>query len=593
MRNGKNPPPGRRRSADSRTGTSPAADSRKAHRLPAADSRTPNRLPAVCLLLCLAVLCVLPGCGYIILDIDETPGSSVARTSGPGTESQGPAVVTSPAETSSAGNYIRDLSYDYSACEAAVNALTYMNLSKYTFMVTVSDAVNDTLYAEDDPDLAPLYAIRNNLVKNRFLAGSFCRSYDDSVLKTGISVSVKAGSDTSSYFSDIVLVPAARAGELAASGLLLDLRILPYYAAMGTGSEGAGSINTKNYVSISEATFDVPGTLLLYYNRDIVGDAARELASAALEGRFTFEYLLEFSKSFPAGSGRSFLTASASPEGAGILGDIAAIRSGFDFTADANGTVPVLASHAAEVTDALTGLITSLAAGAYVPVAAGQDAADAAPADTASAARAGTGPASASAAGSPASTGAAAETSAADPAPGTGAGPEPDSRLGKFLSGESVFLIATADEMRRSLAGAGVRWGVLPLPYAEGTADTARNVSDAGKPVIVAPANNSRYELTGIMLNALAAASGSWIRDGFADVCIGNYLRDNDSYYTLRLALEAPQYMDLADIYGEQVKDYYSATYGAVRGCAADGTPVAQTTDALRTAVNKLLKALK
>ena len=517
---------------------------------------------ALCLAACAGLICGLCGCGLIIIETEESGPSAQPTSSSGSPETASPA--TGDETTEIGGMRFSDLSYDCSRCEEAVRALTYINLSKYTFMVTVSDSVNDTLFDDSDPDLAPLYAERNTIVKNRYLAGTFSRTLENGQFKAGIKASVKAGSDTSSYFSDAVLVPALTAGELAVSGLLLDLRKLPYYSAPGTGSEGAGYINTRNYVHVSEATFDIPGTLVLFFNRGLLGSGdSKRLSAAALDGEFTFEAMLEAAASHRPDDGGSAFAVSSEAGGTEILADIAAIRSGYDFTADANGTAPVLASHSSEEKTALAQLISGiLSLGIFEPP-------------------------------SPAVTSVPAAETSAETGPAAEAA-EPDPGFEAFNSGKIPFYVGTVSQIRTGLLTSPVRWGILPLPYAgDGTAPT-ENISAAGKPVVCVPANNSRFELTGAMLSAFAAASGSWIRDGFAASCIANYLRDNDSYYTLRAALEDAQHMDLADIYSGQVKNYYDATYGSVRGMLPGGDgSVDGGAVKYGAAVNKLLKALK
>ena len=107
--------------------------------------------------------------------------------------------------------------------------------------------------------------------------------------------------------------------------------------------------------------------------------------------------------------------------------------------------------------------------------------------------------------------------------------------LGVFGAGKSAFHLGVLADAAELYKIRTAEWGIVPLPGGS----AAQNLSRRGRPVLCVPANNVRIEETGILLCALEAASGAWIRGEYAKILAENYLRDNASCLTVKKILGA------------------------------------------------------
>lgn len=489
------------------------------------------RFPAkiICaVLLCSLLLTAFSGCGLIV--INKTVADVSATVSDIITSEGSPTEENTTGESTTPPNVV-EFPSRLDDAKDALEKLYDLDLSAFDVMVAISNDTTNTLNPDES---APLYAsrtLRNTMVTEKYDCDFFFFSADTEQLKTDLDVSVKSGSDAQ-YYADILALPENVVSAFIASNLILDLRRLPFYEIGRTGNDGAGMYISSNYVDVS-AALDAPENIYaLYFNRDLTGDeGADKLYSAALSEELTFEYLLSFINDKKTSSPDGVdLFAFGGPDPYEYIADAVSIRCGTDFTTDGNGTTPTVGWKDEEAVS-VTALLTNIASVIKKDIAS-------------------------------------AET---------------------FTQGNVMFRVAPLSDIFE-IYDKKTDWGLLPLPvYAGGTA-MPLNVTCSNRAVFCVSANNSRTEMTGLVLTALDVASKDWIRDQFAVISIEQYMRDNNSCLTLRRILDSETYRDFSYIFAPVCQGLADATYGAARSCLLTGTPIADSVNAVRKKVNNALK---
>ncbi len=103
-----------------------------------------------------------------------------------------------------------------------------------------------------------------------------------------------------------------------------------------------------------------------------------------------------------------------------------------------------------------------------------------------------------------------------------------------FGEGKALFFMSTLSDGRASELF-GTDMGLLPLPCDEDVVPCVVEIES--RPVICVAANTVRLEGAGLVLLAMDAAGGEWLNDRYAEGAVRIFLRDNDSFFTLRAIL--------------------------------------------------------
>ena len=495
--------------------------------------RTKTPLALVCLVL---AVCLFSGCGLIIYTEEHT-----AKTTAP--SDQG-AMTTAPAYTAGEIPPAAEL-IDPSLKEQAKDRLDkafYMDMSGATVIVAVADETANTFSQDENEPLHSAYKERNKMLTDKLGCDLLVLNASVEQMVADLSASIKSGSNTS-YYSDLLLIPSTHAAFFAASGLILDLRSLPFYTATTDGNKGAGYYNGKSFFDLGSVTESPELVYALYFNRDIIGaDGADELYAAARDGSITFDYFLAFYERVSVSGGLHALSVGGTHDDTSFLGDIAAIRGGIDFVSGKSGGYPQISysSSALSAVDALVALLNESAL--YLPSA-------------------------------PEGEGA--------PAAKTGAE--------IFAEGKSLFHMGTLSEMS-SFYNKKTTWGVLPLPTLNGEPYA---VASQDRGVLCISANNRRPDVMGVLLPALDAASGEWIDGEYAAYCAENYIRDNDSFHMIKKILADEIYADFSYLHYGNCKNLDAATFGAFRTAVLNGSTPSKNINAVLKDVNKALKKIK
>ena len=480
-------------------------------------------------LICALLLCSLTVvcCGGCgLIFITRTGADESAPVSDPS-----PILTDSPIPVTTAKTPdIVDFSSRIDEAQEALNALYDVDVSSYDLMFCAAAEADNTISPGED---SPIYAscnLRNKMVFEKYACGFFNFTLPLEQLTADLSASVRSGADTD-YFADILLLPEPSAVSLRNAGLLMDLRRLPFYSVSTTGNAGAGNYISSNYFDISAAGEDPASFYALFFNRTLAGNELTDsLNAAAREKNLTWETFFTAVRSYPSDASLDNVCISIGDSDAPeYLADIVCIRSGVDFMTDSSGSVPGIGWND-ENSAAMTLTLTDIAAAFFNK-----------------------------------------STSSAE----------------DFNAGKTLFRFAPLSDIFK-LYDKKVEWGLLPLPASVGGAP-AVTVSSS-RNVFCVPANNTRTELTGLLLTAFDVASKDWIRDQFAVICVEKYMRDNASCLNLKLILDDEVYRDFSYIFYPSVPKLADATFGAAGNCLMTGTPIADAVKAVRATVEKNLK---
>ena len=107
--------------------------------------------------------------------------------------------------------------------------------------------------------------------------------------------------------------------------------------------------------------------------------------------------------------------------------------------------------------------------------------------------------------------------------------------------------------------------------------------------MICLPVTNTRLEQTSLWLTAFNVASENWIRDQPLAVAIENYIRDNNSCFTLYRILSQETAPDFTLVYSEYYEGLADATYLAA-GNALGGT--VKFSETIKSEIESLNKKL-
>jgi hypothetical protein len=495
--------------------------------------RTKTPLALVCLLL---ALCLFSGCGLIVYTEEHAEKTTAPSNQGPMTTAP-----TYTADTIPPAAQLTDPKLKEQAKER-LDKVFYMDMTGSTVLVAVADETANTFSQGENAPLYSAYKERNKMLADKLGCEFIVVNTSVEQMAADLSASIKSGSNTS-YYSDLLLIPSTHAAFFAASGLILDLRSLPFYTATTDGNKGAGYYNGKSFFDIGSVTESPELVYALYFNRDMTeADGAEELYAAARDGSLTFDYFLAFSERISVSGGSHSLSVGGAHDDASFLGDIAAIRGGVDFVSGKSGGYPQI-SHSSSALDAVDALVALLR-----------------------------------------------ETSLYLPSAPEGEG-APAAKTGAeiFAEGKSLFHMGTLSEMS-SFYNKKTAWGVLPLPTLGGEPYA---VASQDRGVLCVSANNQRPDAMGVLLPALDAASGEWIDGEYAAYCAENYIRDNDSFHMIKKILSEEIYADFSYLHYENCKNLDAAAFGAFRTAVLNGSTPSENINAVLKDVNKALKKIK
>lgn len=151
--------------------------------------------------------------------------------------------------------------------------------------------------------------------------------------------------------------------------------------------------------------------------------------------------------------------------------------------------------------------------------------------------------------------------------------------IGTFTE-SGLFLVDRLDAMH-TLADAGVKWGVLPMPKKDSSQESYITSASDASLMMAVPSVLLSDERTSQVFRALSAASAGRIPQAFVDYTQNALLRDNWSAIMLDIILGNVKY-DFAYTAGIMYPNAASATYYALRNAVFEGESMAAAVDYFR-----------
>ncbi len=320
--------------------------------------------------------------------------------------------------------------------------------------------------------------------------------------------------NTDMYYADILAIPQSMLGAFYAEGILANLYSLPHVdfdAPYYDGDINSAAIAGSGLYAVSgAANFNADYLNCVYFNRSIVEQfVGEDLYALVNEGTWTWDKFAECAKAVESVDGIKGHGSTMSLED---YIDTAASSQGLSYTNNTAGVVPTVNYlDNAAFTPAKT-VIDKLYALIYT--------------DKSFAKSSG-------------------------------------SELREFFLDDTLMFMTDRLSVMEEIANSSVNWGILPLPkYDESQAEYLAPLSDEA-PVFCVLKNTASYEVSGLILEALNAASYEYVTDAYINERIDYILRDNGSIYMLE-TICGSAYSDFPHMYASGFANLENATYGAL-----------------------------
>lgn len=131
-----------------------------------------------------------------------------------------------------------------------------------------------------------------------------------------------------------------------------------------------------------------------------------------------------------------------------------------------------------------------------------------------------------------------------------------------FAENGLLFYVGKLSAMY-DISASAAKWGILPLPKLEESQSGYFSPVSGNMPVFAVPVNNSKLAETGLVLQALNAASYGYLTDEYITHAMNHVVRDNDTLNMLDLIARTASW-DFALMFGPAYADIGQATYEAL-----------------------------
>lgn len=466
-----------------------------------------SRVRLLSLVLVLAAL--LSSCSFIVVgDEAEQPRDTAIETDGKDTETGAP--DTEGTQTDKSPTASKDPTKD--ALEAAKKQLA--ELKDYDFggqNFIIATTSNMTFATDSDEYYDRALYLRDSLVEEKY-------NIDIITIFSGegnIEKEIKNALLSEDYFADLVSVPEYRVGKMAASGSIINLRSLPFYSPSPVYSAYTSESYAGDaiYADIGAASSDFSRAYAVFFNRDIAEQLGYDMDRIAAEGKWTWEL-------FDAIAREATEKLGIAGQGSIKMGDEytdVVFRSGGErLVRNKLGQTPRVYFNSRN-TEELVELACSLIYGNPSALRGGEK-----------------------------------------------------NFFPAFSDGKLLFAIAPLYSME-SFAACNVEWGVIPIPKLSEQQERYYAYTEATANVLAVPKGNNKYDVTGIIIGGLNAASYGLLASEYKMNCLYNYFRSEKALRSMDLVLSSLTF-DFSFLYSSSAKKLADATYGAVREARKSAT---------------------
>lgn len=448
------------------------------------------------LLSCMLLLSVLlTGCG--IITFPDRDHSDTTTTASPSDSAD---VTTKVPDTTDAPTPTYDPDAGYNTAKKQLETLRTQDFEGSSVFIleltTHSNYVPDSDSVSTEMDAASLR--RNRLVEEKYNVHIFQRvaqSRDD--LFTLLESSVNSGE----YLADLVAAPAGDLGILKNKEVLYNLNSLPFtdYSASYFNQEAMEQASGGNvtYGASGSLTDNVSNAYVCFFNKDLIPADTDSPYTLWQNGKWTWEALLSYEKA--AESEISLLAAEQDEVG---LTNTLFLSTGAHYLTAGVGKTPTL-TYANDANNALMDGLRSLTLGK------------------------------------------------------TQVSQTENESLVSFAAGRAVFYIGSLSTARRPRS-MPENWGLLPLPSHSESAEVC-NVYNEYATVICVPKEGIDVACTGMVLQAMFAASDSLMKQSYRTQYKNRYLEDGTAIAVLDAILSAKFCGDFAEYFGSDYPSLVSA----------------------------------
>lgn len=447
------------------------------------------------------------------------------------TENNKPPQVTTQPGGTTAQPYQAPVRPDASAAaDAALDALPRMNFGGASMLV--ASAVQSTLFpavsGEEGAEILPEDSAR--LARNAKVSERLGVSFIPAVTTVdAMYTDALAAQNAGLYYADLLVLPGNETGRFMLAGLLRNLSNIPFWDISGSAEAAAG---LTAYVDLNAALVDHNRLPVVFFNRTLAAELGFDLYADVRAGSWTWTRYLEASAAAAARDG--VWGHALTPSDRGDYLELCAVSCGYDPIDRTAGRTPVIAA-ANELTNAVGELVRRLASG---------------------------------------------ESAFPAQADNNIAG------LQAFTEGKVLFCCGALGYMDW-IYPSQAEWGILPMPKAD-VSDRYRTPVGADAPVLAVTANNTKFEMTGLVLAALDAASTDVITEAYINERLIHRLRDNTSAAMIELAAESAAY-SFGEIYGGTMQGLKWAVNASLRDITVSAGTLGQLVESRAWSANQEL----
>ncbi len=456
----------------------------------------------------LAVVFVLSSCGLVIINDDGLNSSEttvIDDSAGTPESDTEPSKSSEPATEDVSG----DVTHPENAGDRAkkrVSALSAGDFSGQSFIIATTSKM--TFATDGESYYERVLLLRDSIVEEKYNIDIINVYIEDRLIEQELVNSSLA----EDYYADLISVPEFRVGGLAAKGIIMNLRTLPFYGTVQSYSKNSSAAYAGNsiYADIGAASTDFSKIYAVFFNRSVAESLGHDIDSMIKDNEWTWE---SFDK-----------LARKANENLGIVGQ-GSFAMGDEYT-----DVVFRSANISLVDNALGKSPTVSFDSERLEVAVEQ--------------------ACALVYGNPSVYKPAAGATALD-------------LYSLFGSGKLLFAVAPLSAMSE-LANYPIDWGVAPIPKMDEKQDGYYAYTEASASVLAVPSENNKLEMTGLIIGALNTASYELLSEEYKTHCLYNYFRSIKAMRSMDEVLGSITF-DFTYLYSSGADLLASATHGAVR----------------------------
>ena len=456
----------------------------------------------------LAIALMLSSCGLIVVNNDESvrpPKITIAPDTVKASESGDVSSNTAETKTEDVGN----VSHPETALDRAkkrVSALQNDDFSGQSFIIATSSKMTFATDGESYYDRALL--LRDSIVEEKYNIDIINVYADERTMEQEIVNSSLADD----YYADLLSVSEFRIGGLAAKGLIMNLRSLPFYGTVDSYSENSSAAyaGSSIYADIGAASTDFSKIYAVFFNRNAAESLGHDIDKMVEGGEWTWE---TFDKLARLANKRLGMVGQGSYAMGDEYTDVVFRSANIRLVDNTLNKLPKI-SFDSDRLEASIELACALIYGnpsVYKPT----------------------------------------------------AGANIFDFYSLFSEGKLFFAIAPLSAME-ILSSSTVKWGVAPIPKMDDEQTGYYAYTEASAAVLAVPSENNKPQMTGLIIGALNTASYELLSEEYKTHCLYNYFSSNKALRSMDAVLESITF-DFTYLYSSGADLLASATHGAVR----------------------------